>query len=209
MEIINVAIVEDEASFREEYSDILQSSDGYALAGVYSNAKEAVALLPTIQADVVLMDIQLHPQESGIEALKKVRHLCPDSQFMMFTTFDDDNNVFESIKAGATGYILKKTPYTKVLDAIKELYDGGSPMSAGIARKVLGYFQNYPPATDNYKLTPREKQIMEALAKGLLYKEVASALTMSEGNVKQRIHTIYQKLEVYNRTEALNKYFKK
>jgi DNA-binding NarL/FixJ family response regulator len=128
---------------------------------------------------------------------------------MMFTTFDDDNNVFESIKAGATGYILKKTPYTKVLDAIKELYDGGSPMSSGIARKVLSYFQSFPPSTDNYKLTPREKQIMEALAKGMLYKEVASALTMSEGNVKQRIHTIYQKLEVYNRTEALNKYFKK
>jgi DNA-binding NarL/FixJ family response regulator len=106
MEIINVAIVEDEASFREEYSDILQSSDGFTLVGAYSNAKEAVAALPTIQADVVLMDIQLHPQESGIEALKKVRHLCPDSQFMMFTTFDDDNNVFESIKAGATGYIL-------------------------------------------------------------------------------------------------------
>lgn len=209
MEIIKVAIVEDEAPFREEYSDILQSSDGYTLVGAYSNAKDAFEALPIVCPDVVLMDIQLHPDESGIDVLRKVRHLCPDTQFMMFTTFDDDNNVFESIKAGATGYILKKTPYNKVLDAIKELNDGGSPMSSGIARKVLSYFQNYPPATDNYKLTPREKQIMEALSKGLLYKEVASELSMSEGNVKQRIHTIYQKLEVYNRTEALNKYFKK
>lgn len=209
MEIIKVAIVEDEAQFREEYSDILHSSDGYTLAGAYSNAKDAFEGLPMVCPDVVLMDIQLHPDESGIEVLKKVRHLCPDTQFMMFTTFDDDNNVFESIKAGATGYILKKTPYNKVLDAIKELNDGGSPMSSGIARKVLSYFQTFPPTTDIYKLTPREKQIMEALAKGLLYKEVASELSMSEGNVKQRVHAIYRKLEVYNRTEALNKYFGK
>lgn len=209
METINVAIVEDEDSFREEYSDILQSSEGFTLFGAYSNARDAVASLPSVCPDVVLMDIQLHPDESGIDALRKVRHLCPDTQFMMFTTFEDDNNVFESIKAGATGYILKKTPYYKVLEAIQELHGGGSPMSSGIARKVLSYFQSFPPATDTYKLTPREKQIMEALSKGLLYKEVATELNMSEGNVKQRIHTIYHKLEVYNRTEALNKYFKK
>ena len=209
MEIIKLAIVEDENSIREEYIDIFETTEGFAMSGAYSNAKDAIHHLPLIQAEVVLMDIQLSPQETGIEVIKKIRHLCPDTQFMMFTVFEDDNNVFESIKAGATGYILKKTPFNRVLDAVRELHEGGSPMSAGIARKVLSYFQHFPPATEDYKLTPREKQIMEALAKGLLYKEVASELNMSEGNVKQRIHSIYQKLEVYNRTEALNKYFKK
>jgi DNA-binding NarL/FixJ family response regulator len=209
MEIIKVAIVEDETSIREEYMDIFETTEGFSLSGAYSNAQEAITQLPLIQAEVVLMDIQLSPQDTGIEVIKKIRHLCPNTQFMMFTVFEDDNNVFESIKAGATGYILKKTPYNRVLDAVRELNEGGSPMSAGIARKVLSYFQSFPPVTEDYKLTPREKQIMEALAKGLLYKEVASELTMSEGNVKQRVHSIYQKLEVYNRTEALNKYFKK
>lgn len=209
MENIRVAIVEDEKEFLELWSDVLSNTSGFDFCGAFNNVKEAVAQLPVLQPDIVMMDIQMSPTDSGIDCIRQIRHLCPNTQFMMFTVFEDETHVFEAIKAGATGYILKKTTSEKVLDAIRELQEGGSPMSAGIARKVLTFFQDYPPVSDQYHLTPREKQILEALAKGYYYKEIADSLKMTVGNVKQRIHGIYRKLDVYNRTEAINKYFGK
>lgn len=209
MENISVAIVEDEVGFLEAWTDILQHTPGFSFSGAFNTVQGAVQQLPGLKPDIVMMDIQMSPTDSGIDCIKQIRHLCPDTQFMMFTVFEDENHIFEALKAGATSYMLKKTPSDKVLEAIRELFEGGAPMSAAIARKVLGFFHEYPPTTPAYHLTPREKQILEALAKGYYYKEIADQLDITIGNVKQRIHGIYKKMDVYNRTEAVNKYFGK
>ena len=131
-------------------------------------------------------------------------------QFLMFSVFEDDENIFEAIKAGASGYILKKTPPHKVLEAIRELSEGGSPMSSSIARRVIQHFQKTQLTVDvshNQLLTPREKEILDLLSKGYFYKEIADQLGTSTGTVRQQIHKIYEKLHVQNRTEALNKVY--
>lgn len=209
MENIRVAIVEDEHQFLALWSEILQNTPGIAFAGAYNNVADAVAHLPKVMPDIVLMDIQISPDETGIQCIYLVKDKCPHTQFMMFTVFEDDDHIFESLKVGATGYILKKTSSEKVLEAIHELYQGGSPMSPGIARKVLTHFHQHPPQKEEYKLTPREKEILEQLAKGYYYKEIAENLKISIGNLKQRVHDIYTKLCVNNRTEAINTYFGK
>ena len=205
--MIKVAIVEDKAEFRELWRDILTHTEGYACVASFANAPDAIAGLPTVNAQVVLMDIHLSDSERGIEVIQQVKPLCPDTQFLMFTIFEDNEAIFDSLKAGASGYLLKKTPPTKVLDAIQELHNGGSPMSAVIARKVLTAF--HAQETPQYKthLQPQEHRILELLAKGLFYKEVADELGLTINTVKQYCHSIYQKLAVSNRTEALNKYF--
>jgi DNA-binding NarL/FixJ family response regulator len=206
--MIKVAIVEDTTEFRHLWTDILNHTEGYACVGSFANATDAIERLPDLHADVILMDIQLSPTESGIDVVRKMQLQNIDSQFLMFTIFENDDAIFESLKAGASGYILKNTPPTKVLDAIRELHEGGSPMSAGIARRVLASFhaKNTPPQYLDL-LTPREKTILDCLAKGLFYKEVAEELNLSLHTVKQYCHAIYRKLQVANRTEAINKVF--
>ena len=205
--MIKVAIVEDQAEFRELWREILTYTEGYACTGSFANLPTAVAGLPTLDADVVLMDIHLSDTERGVDVIRQVRHLCPNTQFLMFTIFEDDHSIFDSLKAGAAGYLLKNTSPTKVLDAIRELHEGGSPMSAAIARKVLVAF--HAKETPQYKtpLSHKERRILELLAKGLFYKEVADEMNMSINMVKQYCHSIYQKLAVSNRTEAINKFF--
>ncbi len=217
--MIRVAIVEDTDELRHLWTDILNHTEGYICVGSFSNATDAVQKLPVLQADVVLMDIQLSPTETGIEVIQKIKAQCLDSQFLMFTVFENDQAIFESLKAGASGYILKNTLPTKVLDAIRELHAGGSPMSANIARRVLQSFhiEKAPPSrgigisasSQHYEalLFPQERNILELLAKGLFYKEVADELNLTINTVKQYCHSIYKKLEVANRTEAVNKYF--
>ncbi len=212
--MIKVAIVEDSTELRHLWTDILNRSEGYACVGSFSNAADAVQRLPTLQADVILMDIQLSPTESGIDVIRQVRRECPGSQFMMFTVFENDEALFNSLKAGATGYILKKTAQVKVLEAIQELNEGGSPMSPEIARRVLLTFQtindglspSQRQAIILWNLTPVEVQILELLAKGLFYKEIADEAHCSFHMVKQHLHKIYQKLHVANAREAVNKY---
>jgi DNA-binding NarL/FixJ family response regulator len=207
--MIKVAIVEDITELRHLWTDILNNTEGYVCVGSFSNATDAVQKLPVLSADVILMDIHLSETESGIDVIKKIRSQCLDSQFLMFTIFQDDESIFHSLKAGATGYILKNTSPTKVLDAIKELHEGGSPMSAGIARRVIGHFNpkptpQYPSKID--QLSPKELHILELLAKGKLYKEIADDTQITIGMIKQNLHAIYKKLEVSNRTEAAIKY---
>ena len=163
--------------------------------------------MPSLAADVVLMDINLSPDGNGIECVRYLRSLCPTTQFLMFTVFQDDENIFDALKAGATGYILKKTSPTKVLEAITELYEGGSPMSPAIARRVMQSFYEKKNEATVSSLTPFEEQILVHLSKGLQYKEIAPKMETSVNMLKQHIHAIYQKLEVYNRTEAVNKYW--
>ena len=204
---IKVAIVEDLQEIRDALQNFINSDSDLNLAGVFSNAEEASVLLPSLQPDLVVMDINL-PGMSGIECIRQVKPECASTQFMMFTVYEDDEKVFEALKAGASGYMLKKHGSQKVIEALKELYNGGSPMSADIARKVVSMFHAQNNQTDlSYHLTKREIDILHLLAKGLLYKEIAPQLGISTNTVKQHIHNIYEKLHVQNRTEALNKYF--
>jgi DNA-binding NarL/FixJ family response regulator len=204
--MINVAIVEDSDEFRNLWSEILNDTEGYSCVGTFDNVRDAVAQLPSLTADVVLMDINLPPDGNGIDCVRQLRSLCPTTQFLMFTIFQEDENIFEAMKAGATGYILKKTSPTKVFEAIEELHAGGAPMSPAIARRVLQSFHEKQLSQQVWSLQPDEKKILTLLSKGLQYKEIETMLKMSLPMVKLTIHSIYQKLEVSNRTEAVNKF---
>jgi DNA-binding NarL/FixJ family response regulator len=217
MKMIRVAIVEDTEELRYAWTDILNHTEGYICVGSFSNATDAALQLPILSPDVVLMDIHLSPTESGIDVIHKIKEQCVGTQFLMFTVFDNDAAVFEALKAGATGYILKNTPLPKVLAAIQELHEGGSPMSVSIARRVLSSFhQENTVISDKIipislntlsHLHPQERRVLELLSKGYFYKEVAEELNLTINTVKQYCHSIYQKLAVSNRTEAVNKFF--
>ena len=206
--MIKVAIVEDTDEFRHLWCEILNDTEGYSCVGSFDNVQDAIIHLPALNADVTLMDINLPPNGNGIDCVRQLRSLCPKTQFLMFTVFQDDENIFEAIKAGATGYILKKTNPAKVFEAINELHTGGSPMSPAIARRVLKSFHEKELSRQTWllELEPNEKKILNLLAKGLQYKEIEPILKMSLPMVKLTIHAIYQKLAVSNRTEAVNKF---
>jgi DNA-binding NarL/FixJ family response regulator len=174
-------------------------------------AEEAIEKLPQINPDVVLMDINLGGTESGIDCVKVLKPQMPATNFMMCTVYEEDEKIFEALSAGASGYILKKTAPGKLLEAIRELYQGGAPMSSQIARKVVAAFQNKPATADNSnrldELTNREKEILEQLSKGLMYKEIAAQLFLSAETVRKHVYHIYEKLHVNNRVEAVNRFF--
>jgi DNA-binding NarL/FixJ family response regulator len=209
-QIITVSIVEDMDEIRARLKSILEESGEFACMAVYSNAEDAVKELPVLSPDIVLMDINL-PGMSGIECIRKVKAVCPEILFIMFTIYEDSEQVFEALAAGASGYLLKKTPHDQITPALKELYEGGSPMSTQIARKVVAYFQKKDGKENDMEhiLSSREKEVLELLSKGYLYKEIAAKLQISTGTVRQHIHKIYEKLHVQNRTEALNKFYGK
>ncbi len=212
MKNIQVAIVEDQTDVREGLKYVLDYTEGFDCTAVYGDAESAILGLKNNPVEIVLMDIHL-PQMSGIQCVSLLKSQFSAMQFLMFSIFEDDENIFEAIKAGASGYILKKTPPHKVLEAIRELSEGGSPMSSSIARRVIQHFQKPQSASSdishNQLLTTREKEILELLSKGFFYKEIADQLGTSTGTVRQQIHKIYEKLHVQNRTEALNKVYGK
>ena len=154
------------------------------------------------------MDISL-PGMNGIECIRQVKDKSPSTQFMMFTVYENDEKVLQALQAGATGYLLKKTDSRRILESIKELNQGGSPMSSNIARKLVNVFLDTKKITRNEILTERENEVLQLLADGLLYKEIADRLRIVHGTVRQHIHNIYEKLHVQNRTEAINKAFGK
>ncbi|HEU4717563.1 MAG TPA: response regulator transcription factor [Bacteroidia bacterium] len=204
---IRVAIVEDTRDIREGLALLIDASDGFQCVDVCADGEEALEKLPQSKPDVVLMDINM-PGISGVECVKKLKPQLPQTQFMMCTVYEEDEHIFSSLKAGATGYILKKTAPGKLLEAIRDIHNGGSPMTGGIARKVIASLQPAPVDTDN-GLSPREMEILEALAKGLRYKEIADRLFISIDTVRSHIRKIYEKLQVHSRTDALNKVFPK
>lgn len=203
---IRVALVEDDDSVREGLEILIARSPICQGVGAYPTAEKFLADIQKLQVDVLLLDIGL-PGISGIECVTRINALGQSIQIMMLTVFDQDDKIFESLEAGASAYLLKQTPPAKLLEAIQELHNGGSPMSPTIARKVIATFQKPVRRLAN-PLTPRETQILEALAKGLLYKEIGDQLRVSIETVRTHLHNIYQKLHVRNRTEAVIEYKK-
>jgi DNA-binding NarL/FixJ family response regulator len=210
MNIIKAAIVEDLQEVADGLAAFLQYDNKITLIGSFRTAEAAEIELPILKPDIVIMDINL-PGMSGIECVKKVKALEPAIQFMMFTVYENNEQVFEALKAGASGYLLKKTPPAEIIAAVKELYAGGSPMSAPIARKLVTLFQNQQTTQtpEAALLTAREKEVLELLAKGLLYKEIADELGIGFGTVRQHLYRVYEKLHVQNKTEAINKVYGK
>jgi DNA-binding NarL/FixJ family response regulator len=203
---IRVSIVEHLAEIREGLVDFVRSDRELLMIGSFEDAESAVQKLPDLQADIVVMDINL-PGMSGIDCIKNVKEKCPGTQFMMFTVYENDDKVLQAMQAGATGYLLKRTKPEQILEGIKELNQGGSPMSSNIARKLLNIFLHEKKLTKKEILSDRENEVLELLADGLLYKEIAERLYIGHGTVRQHLHNIYEKLQVHNRTEAVNKYF--
>ena len=202
---ITVAIVEDLDEVRDGLTQFINGDAEFAVVEVFTNAEKAVLSLPLLQPDIVIMDINL-PGMNGIECIVSVKERCPGTQFMMFTVYENDEKVFEALKAGASGYLLKKTPPAKIVESLRELFHGGSPMSSNIARKLVTIYQTKEGLhKTSLLLSPRENEILEWLSKGLLYKEIGEKLSIATGTVRQHIHKIYEKLHVQNRTEAINK----
>jgi DNA-binding NarL/FixJ family response regulator len=208
MKPIRICIVEDLKELREGLVNLLAIDERFYMMEAFGDAETAVQQLYRWQPDVVIMDINL-PGMNGIECIKKVKATLPNTQFMMFTIYESDEKVFDALVAGASGYLLKKTPLSKISEALIELYEGGAPMSMQIARKVLEKMRTGEPAASSEELTTRENEVLQCLSRGLLYKEIAIKLNIAIGTVRQHIHSIYEKLHVTNRTEALNKTLKK
>ncbi len=206
---ISVAIVEDNLDIRKALEQIINMAGGFELVCSCENGEDALIKLPIFEPHVVLMDIHLGGID-GIEVVKKLKPTCPDMLFMMCTIYEEDEKIFEALNAGASGYIIKKTAPSKLLEAIRELYEGGAPMSSQIARKVVMAFQHKPAAVTDGSLdilTKRELEILEMLANGMVYKEIAEKINISSETVRKHVYNVYNKLHVGNRVEAVNKYF--
>ena len=196
--LISVAVVEDDRDAREAIAAVINSADGFILSGAYASAEEAIAAVPEIEPDVVLMDIQL-PGMSGIECVGKLKEKLPGTDFIMLTVMDDEDSVFKSLGAGATGYLHKHSAPQEVLDGIREVHGGGSVISPGIARLVVRSFQ---PKMD-HDLSQREAEVLTRLCDGENYRSIAEVLFISTNTVKAHIKNIYGKLEVNTRAEAV------
>ena len=206
---IRIAVVEDDKTVREGLQMLLNGSPGFTCVAAYSSGEDALSGISEIIPDVVLMDINL-PGINGIECILKLKEQDLPMLFIMLTVFEDPDAIFQSLSAGACGYLLKHTPPAKLLEAIQDVHRGGSPMSGEIARKVVQSFQQ--PATKSstsLSLTKREEEILGFLAQGYFYKEIAASLSISVETVRTHIRNIYEKLQVRTRTEAILKYLGK
>lgn len=202
---IKVALIEDSPEEREALYYLLRGTAGFACLGAFTTAEQALEYLPTLAPDVVLMDIHL-PGMTGIDCIQRLKALLPSTRIMMLTVFDDPEHIFDSLKAGAHGYLIKKSAPAKLLEAIQQLHEGGAPMSSSIARQVVEWFHRPAPADPHLEqLSPREEQILSLLSKGLLYKEIADQLGLGIGSVRTYIRRIYEKLHVHSRAEAMLK----
>lgn len=203
---IRLAIVEDLPQVRAFLRAVIARAQDMELVAEYKSAEEAFPAITEVRADVVVSDIGL-PGTNGIDLLKKLRPFMPGAQFMVFTVHDDDLRVFEALKAGANGYMLKSSAPITILEAIRELMQGGAPMSASVARRLVEHLRPASAASNEHAaLTPREQNVLDLLAEGLLYKEIAEREGLSISTVKAHIHSIYKKLHVSSREEALEKY---
>ncbi len=219
--MIKVTIVEDHAAVRGFLEKMIAEAEGFELVGSYSELQEAIVLIPLMTPDIVLMDINLGNGESGIDGIRKLKPDYPEILFMIYTVSDDDDKIFEALCAGANGYMLKPGTPAELLRAMREIQEGGSPMSGRIARKVVSVFQVNDSGGAGWNplhakkgkslpaLSNRENEILQQLALGLLYKEIASNLFISPETVRKHVYHIYEKLHVGNRVEAINKYFRR
>ena len=205
---INVSIVEDSDKLRGTLVRALNRAEGIHCVSEYANAEDALKALPQDRPNVVLMDINL-PGMNGVECVRHLKPLLPETQIVMLTVYEDTENIFSALKAGATGYMLKRTTQAELLDAIREVHRGGSPMTTHIARKVVQTLQQAPaPSQAAEALSPREQEVLDYLAKGFLYKEIADKLGIGYETVHTYIRRIYEKLQVRTRTEAVAKFLR-
>jgi DNA-binding NarL/FixJ family response regulator len=203
---IRTAIIEDDAPFARMFEDYFKRrGSGIRCVAVYSTAIEALEKIPSDPPEVALVDINM-PGMNGIEFISRIRTLCPSVICLVLTTFDDDSSVFDALKAGACGYLLKRSSPDEIVSAIEQAVGGGAPMSPHIARQVVGFFHARPAPGSNDTLSERERQIIGLLATGLLYKEIAEKLDLTFETVRSYVKRIYEKLHVHSRTEAVNKY---
>ena len=203
---VKVSIVEDDQQICEGMAFLINSSETARCLSIHRTAEDALKQIPVQQPDVVLMDINL-PHMSGIECTRKLKALMPQVQVLMLTMYDDREQVFNSILAGASGYLVKRTPPAKILEAIQEISSGASPMSGRIARMMVEHFRNLKrTAPELEQLSRREQEVLELLAKGYRYKEIADALSVGFDTVRSHLRSIYDKLHVHSRTEAVAKY---
>src|SRR5882672_16618 len=207
--ITTVSIVDDEADLREHIAGYLTAAGDIVCKSAYATAEEALEHLPQDKPDVVLMDINLGGMD-GIECVRRLKALMPEAQVLMLTVFEDTEKIFRALAAGASGYLLKRMPPRKLLEAIAEVRQGGSPMSAPIARKVVQSFQSAPArGGESVSLSQRELSVINGLAQGLAYKQIADQLGVSIHTVRNYIRRIYEKLHVQSRTEAVAKFLSK
>ena len=204
---IAVSIIEDDSQARQILSDWIRRTEGFELISEHGSAESAVTKLPAEKPAVVLTDINL-PGMNGIEAVRKLKPVMPDAQFVMLTVYEDADHIFHALTAGATGYLLKQTPRHELLAALRQVHGGGSPMTSNIARKVVQSFQQRagPSLADGAELSPREHEVLDLLARGYLYKEIAESLSISLPTVNTYIRRIYEKLHVRSRAQAVAKY---
>jgi DNA-binding NarL/FixJ family response regulator len=207
MDQIRVIIYEDNLTLRNALEVLIDGSDGFHLLGGFSDTLDIKSQVASLRPEVILMDINM-PGQSGVEAVKILQTDFSHIEVVMLTVFDDDHSVFEALRGGAAGYLLKNTPPQDILTAIRQVHEGGSPMSPAIARKVLVSLRPVKENDGLASLTPREKQILDLLARGLSYKLVASEAEISIETVRTHIKRIYEKLQVHSATEALAQYRK-
>ena len=210
---ISISIVEDNDQLRATLAKVIGRAEGFRFASDYASAEDALADLPKVKPDVVLMDINL-PGINGVECVRKLKVLVPQTQVMMLTVYEDTENIFNALAAGANGYMLKRTPTKELIVAIREMQRGGSPMTTHIARLVVQSFQKpAAPASSTggelSELSEREQQVLDLLAQGLIYKEIAEKLNIGYETVHTYIRRIYEKLQVRTRTEAVAKFLQR
>jgi DNA-binding NarL/FixJ family response regulator len=203
---ISVSIVEDDSGVRTTLAKLIDSSPGFRCLSQHPSAEAALQDLPKANPEVVLMDINL-PGLNGVECVRRLKPVLPGTQIIMLTVYQNSEHIFKALEAGATGYLLKQTPPAELLAGIRDVRNGGSPMSSHIARKIVQSFQRpAPTARDNEHLSPREAEVLDLLAKGYLYKEIAEQTGITYATVHTHIRHIYEKLQVRSRTEAVAKH---
>jgi DNA-binding NarL/FixJ family response regulator len=210
MKDLKVTIFEDNRNLRDGLYQLINGSPGFTCSGAFANCNNLIKDIESSSPDVILMDIEM-PGISGIEAVKIVKSKFPDVKILMETIFDENDKIFQSICNGAEGYILKNTPPVQILAAIKEVYEGGAPMTPSIASKVLKMFKNSPPESgspEQFNLTDREKEILKCLVEGMSYKMIADTCFISPDTVNGHIKNIYKKLQVHSKSEAVVKAIK-
>jgi DNA-binding NarL/FixJ family response regulator len=206
---ISVSIIEDSLATRESLKELLRRTPGLRCVGAHASAEEALREIPAANPDVALVDINL-PGMSGIECVARLKESAPKTQLLMLTTYEDGEMIFESLRAGASGYLLKNMPPVELTQAIEQVHAGGSPMSMRIARKVVKYFQEVkPPPPESPILTKREQDVLSLLARGYLYKEIADHLGVSLSTVRVHLQSVYGKLHVHSRTQAVVKFLER